>query len=140
MSPIHVVGAAIVEHGRCLVARRGPGRSFAGKWEFPGGKVEPGEAPEVALAREIHEELGLTIEVQGLIARGEASVSSRPLVLDVYAARIRAGELCLHEHAEACWVSEPSLFGYDWADADIPIVAPVAAFLRELSANARLPR
>ena len=81
-SVIHVVGAAIIEKDRCLVARRGPGMALAGYWEFPGGKVEPGESPEVALVREIREEMGIGIEVGNWIGRGESVVHGRRIVLD----------------------------------------------------------
>ena len=60
---VHVVGAAIMNDGRCLAAQRGPSMQMAGKWEFPGGKVEPGETPEVALTRELREELAISAEV-----------------------------------------------------------------------------
>lgn len=68
---LHVVGAAIIEHGRCLVAQRRPEMALAGLWEFPGGKVELSELPQSALEREIREELGLAIDVGPWIGRGE---------------------------------------------------------------------
>jgi 8-oxo-dGTP diphosphatase len=63
MNEIRVVGAAIIGDGRCFAALRGPGRMLAGYWEFPGGKVEAGESDEVALIREIREELGVVVRV-----------------------------------------------------------------------------
>ena len=60
---IHVVGAAIIEDGKILCAQRGPSMSLPLKWEFPGGKIEPGESPEEALAREIKEEINCSIEI-----------------------------------------------------------------------------
>lgn len=127
---MHVVGAAIVaDDRRCLVARRGPGGSQGGRWEFPGGKVEPGESPEQALAREIREELGVDVRIGRWLARGHAIGARRPLVLDVYAARIVDGTVHAVEHAEVRWVGEAELDGLAWADADVPIVPAVVAML-----------
>jgi len=120
---IYVVGAAIVEGGRCLVARRGPGMALAGYWEFPGGKVEAGESPEVALVREIREEMGLEIEVGAWRGRGEAVVGSRRIVLDVYLATRIGGEPRLSEHSEMRWIGADEVEGLDWAEADRPILA-----------------
>lgn len=127
---IHVVGAAILEGDRCLVTQRGPAMRAAGKWEFPGGKVEVGEAPEEALRREVAEELGLDIEVGALVGTGEAEDGGRRIRLDVYAARIVGGVLDLREHAGSEWLAESSLPGIDWADADVPIVPVVQRLLR----------
>lgn len=121
---IRVVGAAIRNaQGEYLVAQRGEHMSTPGKWEFPGGKLERNESPEEALAREIKEELNLTIQVNRWIGVGMAKVSPRKQVrLDVYEATILSGELKLHEHQQAKWL-EPSAFqALDWAQADLPIV------------------
>jgi mutator protein MutT len=93
MLPLHVVGAAITQHERCLVAQRGPTMSLPGNWEFPGGKVEPTESPTAALAREVTEELGLQIAVGHHLGTGSAHVGTRIITLDVYAATITAGTL-----------------------------------------------
>src|SRR5688572_18685264 len=96
---IHVVGAAILEDGRCLAVRRGPTMAMAGKWEFPGGKIEPGETPAQALQREITEELGITIEVGAYLGQGRAGDETE-VRLDVYCAERIAGEVELREHSE----------------------------------------
>ncbi len=127
---LHVVGAAIIHEGKCLVAQRGPTMSLAGKWEFPGGKVEPAESPSVALAREIEEELGLQITVGTLLGTGTATAGSRPIVLEVYAATVTAGALTLREHAQIAWAAADELDQFDWAQADIPCIAPVQHWLR----------
>jgi 8-oxo-dGTP diphosphatase len=132
MSPLHVVGAAITRGHQCLIAQRGPHGILPGKWEFPGGKVEPGESPTTALAREIAEELGLKIQVERLLANGTASVGARVIALDVYAASITAGSVSLREHAQIAWVTADELPHYDWAEADVPCLPPVAAWLRAL--------
>lgn len=126
---IHVVGAAIVEGGRCLVARRGPGMALAGYWEFPGGKVEAGESPEVALVREIREEMGIGVKVGAWLGRGEAAVGSRRIVLDVYLATRIDGEPRLNEHSEMRWLEAGEIEGLDWAEADRPILAGLRRIL-----------
>lgn len=131
MDTIHVVGAAIRRDDRCLVAQRGPQQSLAGKWEFPGGKIEPGELPEAALKREIEEELGLAIAVGHALGNAEVIAGGRRVVLEVYAATVVAGTIELREHAQAAWARADELDAFDWAEADVPIVPSVAAWLRE---------
>jgi len=104
--------------------------SLAGKWEFPGGKVEPGESPTAALTREIAEELGLQIAVGELLGTGTATVGARLITLDVYAATIVSGTMALREHTQVVWASAEDLTRFDWADADIPCLPPVKAWLR----------
>jgi 8-oxo-dGTP diphosphatase len=119
---VHVVGAAIVRDGRCLAARRGPGMRLPGKWEFPGGKVEPGEDPRTALAREVREELGLEIEVGELLGTGCDAGGDLAVRLDVYLATLAGGTLSLLEHGEARWVARAELEALDWAPADRPLL------------------
>lgn len=132
IAEVHVVGAAIVERGRVLLARRGPTMSMAGKWEFPGGKVEPGEAPAAALAREVAEELGLAIEVDAgaPLGRGTALVPGRRIVLEVRLAR-RTGmrEPRLEEHDELGWFAAEEIHALDWPEADLPVLPALVAAL-----------
>ena len=120
-----------LDAGRCLVARRGQGMSSPGKWEFPGGKVEPGERPEAALAREIREELGAAVRVGDWLGRGEAIAGSRRIVLDVFAAESESAE-AFHpaEHSELRWLEASALGELDWAEADIPVLPAVKARMR----------
>ncbi|MDF3070031.1 MAG: ADP-ribose pyrophosphatase [Polyangiaceae bacterium] len=101
-----------------------------GKWEFPGGKVEPDEAPEAALVREIREELGVLIEVGARLGTGRAPAGDSVIELDVYAARLVAGELSLVEHSQVIWVSAEELAELDWAEADVPTLPAVGRWLR----------
>jgi 8-oxo-dGTP diphosphatase len=122
---IHVVGAAVLRDGRCLVTRRGPGMRLPGKWEFPGGKVEDGEDPRAALARELREELGLDVEVGALLGTGGAVDGEASVRLDVYVAALADGgepNLRLLEHSEARWVDASELDTLDWAPADVPVL------------------
>jgi 8-oxo-dGTP diphosphatase len=125
MREIHVVGAAILERGRCLVARRGPGMSLAGQWEFPGGKVEEGEDARAALAREIREELSLEISVGDLLGIGHVDDGAVRIRLEVYSATVERGELRLAEHSEARWIAPDEIASLDWAAADRPLLADV---------------
>jgi len=127
---LHVVGAAIVEGARVLLARRGPAMSMAGKWEFPGGKVEPGESPQAALVREVAEELELSIELGELLGRGEAEDGERRIVLDVWLARRVTGEPVSHEHDALGWFGPDELADLDWPEADLPLLPGLARVLR----------
>lgn len=132
---LHVVGAAIVRGGRCLVARRGPAMRLAGKWELPGGKIEAGEDPRRALEREIHEELDLAIVSGELLGRGRARDAHREIVLDVYLARVvSAADPVLREHDAIRWVGPDDLLAIDWADADRPVLPALERHLRWLGA------
>jgi 8-oxo-dGTP diphosphatase len=123
-----VVGAAIVRDGRVLAARRTFPAGAAGRWEFPGGKVEAGETPEDALVREVAEELGCTIAVTGWLP-GEVAIGTRH-VLTVATASLAAGEPHPHEHDEVRWLGADELGGVDWLEPDRPFLPHVAAYLR----------
>lgn len=125
-APLRVVGAVIVRGERILAARRRPGKSAAGRWEFPGGKIEPGESPQQALARELREELGVEITVGWLIGRGEADAGDRDLHLDCYWARLEdGGPLTSTDHDRLEWVTRSELANREWADADVPVVTQI---------------
>lgn len=129
MRELHVVGAAILSGGRCLVAQRGPTMRLPGQWEFPGGKVEPDEDPRAALAREVREELGLDIAVGALLGTGRADHPDLTVRLDVYLAEARGGSLHLHEHAAIRWVDAAELDTLDWAAADRPLLPSLRSLL-----------
>ena len=118
-----VVGAAIIEGGRVLACERSAPPEVAGRWEFPGGKVEPGEAETDALARECVEELGVRVAVGARVGRDVRMAHGRS-VLRVYAARLLHGdEPKALEHAALRWLSAAELDSVDWLPADVPIVA-----------------
>ena len=106
--------------------------SLAGKWEFPGGKVEVGESPAAALAREIQEELGVVILVGELLGTGTANAGTKIIRLDVYGARMVSGSVVLREHSEVRWATPDELLDFDWAEADVPSVPQVAEWLRRM--------
>lgn len=116
-----VVAAAIERDGRYLVARRTRPADVAGLWEFPGGKVEPGETEERALAREIREELGVEITIGERIP-GEWPLHG-DLVLHLYAAALVDGEpMPLEQHDEIRWVTIAEFDSVDWLLSDIDAV------------------
>lgn len=127
---VHVVGAAIVRGGLVLAARRGPGRQLSGLWEFPGGKVEPGESPSVALAREIREELSIDVQVGTHLDTTTHPYEFATVTLETYFATMTSGEPTASEHSELRWCAPDDLEHLDWAPADIPAVRKLLATLR----------
>jgi 8-oxo-dGTP diphosphatase len=125
-----VVGAALIHEGRVLAARRSYPPETAGRWEFPGGKVEDGESPDAALVRELEEELGCRVDVTGWL---EPKVLIRPgLVLRVATAQLLDGEPGPREseHDELRWLTAQELDHVDWLDADRPFTGPLREVLR----------
>jgi 8-oxo-dGTP diphosphatase len=125
-----VVGAAIVRGGRVLAARRTAPASAAGRWEFPGGKVEPGEADADSLVREVREELGVMIRVERWLA-GEEEIGGRYL-LRVALARIEEGEPAPTEHDQVRWLAAAELGAVDWLDGDRPFLPELSELLPSL--------
>ena len=115
-----VVGAAVVRDGRVLAARRTAPPETAGRWEFPGGKVEPGETPEAALVRELREELGCTVVVEEWLD-GEVPIGERHL-LRVARVRLVEGEPVPVEHDRVRWLAPDELDDVDWLDPDRPFL------------------
>lgn len=125
--PILVVAALIHRFAdpdkRLLIVRRGPGQSGAGHWEFPGGKVERGESPEQALAREILEELDLPIRVGTLFGEVEHAYPSKTIRLRLYWAESLHGDLKLTEHDAFKWMLPAEIDVLELSEADRPFVA-----------------
>lgn len=117
-----VVGGAVLDQGRLLAARRSAPAALAGRWELPGGKVEPGETPEEALTRELREELGIEVEP---LERIPGEWAPRPgLVLWVWTARLVSGEpRPLQDHDALRWLAPDQEHEVDWLDQDRPAVA-----------------
>jgi 8-oxo-dGTP diphosphatase len=121
-----VVGAAIVRAGRVLAARRSAPAAVAGGWEFPGGKVEPGESDVAALVRECREELGVDIRVGQLLGVGAPG----GVMLRVYRASLVGGEpRPLQDHDELRWLAADELATVAWLPADRPLLPAVRALL-----------
>ena len=125
-----MVGAAIVRDGRVLAARRTAPASAAGRWEFPGGKVEPGESDAAALVREIDEELGVEIAVDGWLS-GEQPVGEAYL-LRVALATLVSGEPTPTEHDRVRWLGADELDEVAWLAADRPFLSELSVLLPRL--------
>ena len=118
---IVVVAAIIVRDGRIFATQRGYG-DWKDWWEFPGGKVEPGESPEDALKREIREELATEIEVDELLTTVEYDYPKFHLMMHCYLCTIISGDLSLLEHEDARWLAIDELDSVKWLPADKDVI------------------
>ncbi|MCU1591010.1 MAG: mismatch repair protein MutT [Frankiales bacterium] len=129
MEVVGVVGAALLRDGppRVLASRRTEPPRLAGLWEFPGGKVEPGESDEQALVRELREELGIEATV------GERLGADLPIgetaILRVYICRVVSGEPQLVDHDEHRWLTADELDSVPWIPVDLPLLADLRVLL-----------
>jgi 8-oxo-dGTP diphosphatase len=123
-APVHVVAGVIQDaRGRVLLARRTAGRDLAGLWEFPGGKVDPGETPEQALARELHEELGIHVKDSAPLIAVPQAWRDKRIVLDVRRIGAWNGKAVGREQQALAWVPPDKLASYPMPAADRPVVA-----------------
>jgi 8-oxo-dGTP diphosphatase len=127
--PRVIVGAAIIADGRVLACARADPPEMAGRWEFPGGKVEPGEDEAAALARECLEELGVRVSIGPRVGT-DVLLGHGGAVLKVYVARLCDGdEPRLIEHQAMRWLAADELSDVAWLPADAPIVAALPPLL-----------
>ena len=123
------VAAAVIRRGNEIFAtQRGYGE-FKDWWEFPGGKMEPGESPQQALVREIQEELDATVEVGELIRTVEWDYPAFHLTLHCFWCRLTCEALHLNEHEAAAWLTKDTLFSVRWLPADEGILKEIEATL-----------
>lgn len=124
---ILVVAGVLEREGRLLIGQRLKGDRHGLKWEFPGGKVEPGETPKEALRRELREELGIEAEIGSEIARYEQCVTRRqPLVLLFYRVESFEGEPQARTFQQIAWERPEALPGYDFLDGDLDFIRRLA--------------
>lgn len=123
------VAAAIIQKGNQVFAtQRGYG-DFKDGWEFPGGKIEPGETPEEALVREIKEELDTEISIRKLIYVVEYDYSQFHLTMYCYLCEVLSGQLVLKEHEAARWLTKDTLESVDWLPADVHLIGKLKELL-----------
>ena len=126
MKTIHVVAAVICDafdkKQKIFATAKGYG-DFKGKWEFPGGKVEPGEIPQQALVREIQEELATKIRVGDLITTIEFDYPQFHLSMDCFWCEVEEGKLKLLEAEDAKWLTKEKLYSVNWLPADMTLIA-----------------
>lgn len=131
--PIVLVSAAALvdPDGRVLIAQRPEGKSMAGLWEFPGGKVKDGETPEFALMRELEEELGIETRPTCFypIAFASHSYEDFYLLMPLFVCRMWRNVPRAHEHAAVKWVRANDLGDYEMPAADVPLVAQLRDYL-----------
>ena len=128
MKQIEVVAAIIHDtNGRIFATQRGYG-DFKDGWEFPGGKMEPGESPEEALRREIWEELETRIAVERLVQTVEYDYPDFHLTMHCFWCHIESGHLTLKEHEAARWLSLSDIESVDWLPADREVVKRLRIF------------
>ena len=122
MKKIEVVAAIIQREEAYFATQRGYGE-FEGMWEFPGGKIEPGESREVALKREIQEELGVDIAIENILCTTEYDYPLFHLTMHCYLCSIASGEIELREHKSARWLRLEELSSVEWLPADKDIIS-----------------
>ncbi len=117
-----VTAAVIEKDGKILIAQRRKGSTLGGRWEFPGGKIEPGETAEACLKRELKEEFDMECEIGKFIIASQFRYCLVPIELLAYRVKHLSGELKVNEHDQIRWVSPSELDSYDFMPADKPIV------------------
>jgi len=130
-----VTGAVIEQEGRILIMRRGPGGKLAGKWEFPGGKIEPGETPAQCLARELREELGIDATIGDLLWTGDHAYPDRTVRMFFLRVSAFSGTISLRDHDQMEWVAAADLENHDLLPADLPFARWLAISKRTSNAQ-----
>lgn len=130
MKKIEVVAAVIIQDGKILAVQKGQAKYdyVSYKWEFPGGKVEPGESLEQAIQREILEELQIQIIPKELMLTVEHTYPDFYLIMHCFICDYEYGEIQLTEHIELKWLDLSEFKTLDWAAADIPVVKKIVEY------------
>ena len=130
LAPLQVVAAALVDRqGRVLIAQRPPGKWQAGRWEFPGGKVEPGETAEAAVVRELHEELGVRVDAAQYLTQVVHAYADRNVAISLWLVLRYEGEPRGLEEQALLWVPAAELPHHDLLEADLPLLPVLCAAL-----------
>jgi 8-oxo-dGTP diphosphatase len=128
MKTIEVTAAIIIQDGKVFATQRGYG-DWKGWWEFPGGKMEPGETPQEALTREIHEELDAEIEIGKLLDTVEWDYPAFHLTMHCFLCTLISESMHLNEHEDAAWLSAETLYSVKWLPADEGLIPKIASVL-----------
>ena len=140
-SPLLLVVACVLldRSGHILITKRPPGRSLAGLWEFPGGKIEPNELPERALVRELSEELGIEVGVTDFepLTFASHAYPTFHLLMPVFLCRSWRGETVAHEGQELAWVLPAELSAYAMPPADEPLKVALPRLLEAIAPAAK---
>ncbi len=134
MKRIQVVAAAICDSfenpKKIFATEKGYG-NYQGKWEFPGGKIEPGESPEEALIREIQEELDVRVEIGPELGRVDYHYPEFHVQMSCYFCRIAQGNIVLKEASDAKWLGKDDLFSVDWLPSDRSLIKRLEEIMGE---------
>ena len=130
MKTVRVVAAIIIENGKVFATQRGYGE-FKDGWEFPGGKIEPGETPEEAIVREIKEELDTEVEVIELLDTVEYDYPNFHLSMGCFICKIKSGDLVLKEHEAAKWLTKDTLGRLEWLPAGMGLFGEIEKYVKE---------
>ena len=125
---IEVVAAIIIKDNQVFATQRGYGQ-WQGWWEFPGGKIEPGETPEAALTREIREELNAEITVGDLLQTIEWDYPAFHLTMHCYLCTLNSDQLHLNEHSASAWLTRETLRSVNWLPADLGLLDEIENIL-----------
>ena len=128
MKTIEVTAAIIIQDGKVFATQRGYG-DWKGWWEFPGGKMEPGETPQEAPTREIHEELDAEIEIGKLLDTVEWDYPAFHLTMHCFLCTLISESMHLNEHEDAAWLSAETLYSVKWLPADEGLIPKIAGVL-----------
>ena len=129
MKTIEVVAAVILREGKVFATRRGYGE-WQGWWEFPGGKIEPGETPQEALIREIREELDAEISVGDLLETVEWDYPAFHLTMHCFLCTLKSVSLHLNEHESAAWLTRETIHSVNWLPADEGLISKIKDILQ----------
>ena len=131
MKIVNVVAAIIIQNNKLFATQRGYGE-FKDGWEFPGGKIEPGETPQEALVREIKEELNTEIKVGELYYTVDYDYPNFHLHMQCYLCQIISGDMELREHEAARWLKASELWSVDWLPADVKVIQTITERVRDI--------